>query len=609
MSARVGRRDSRNTSVRAGAVRCRALVVTLATMLATMLVTMLATVASVVGLPAANAGESTFPAPLLAPGAPVEGDNPAAIRAFYRDPASAVAEPLFLIELAAPVGDLPEGTRVSLLTGDPGGTRQRSSLYRDAAGPRGEMEQGGADGFTSVQPADVEITPEGLARIRLATVPDSDLVWAETETPEGVVATTPIFPLSQVTGASGPGALTAAEVATVRDGEDVATGEFVPLSAVPTLEIGIQDITVRTTQPVPTEVNGVPVTSVRDFLRIAPDVASSAETPYFVIIEYTENTIIFFDGTGGVPAEVPGREDWLVDDLSDDETLTSVTFDRGAFLAAVDLAPDAPVALGVSRAVLLEDGRYLQAEGPLGTLQWFDEAQAEPTPPTTDVAPTTSPLPTAVPDDEALEEDGADATVVLIAAGIAAVLAGIALYAARQNRKAYVNADVALGAMAKVVDKTAHEQDDEAETDADRVVRPARSGLRAPTPSPDVPPAEDPLPTDARPIDADRDDADREDADREHADREHADRDARWAAVGRKATEAGAGGAGGAGGAAEGAAARAGDQTDTASSDRGKPGAEEAPPALPGAGKSTRPDDALDALNRVIDDLHMPGES
>jgi hypothetical protein len=29
---------------------------------------------------------------------------------------------------------------------------------------------------------------------------------------------------------------------------------------------------------------------------------------------------------------------------------------------------------------------------------------------------------------------------------------------------------------------------------------------------------------------------------------------------------------------------------------------------VPGAGKTTRPDDALDALNRVIDDLQLPDE-
>jgi hypothetical protein len=550
--------------------------------------------------------DSSFPAPLIAPVASEDSDNPAAITAFYRDPAAAVAEPLFLVDLHAAVSELPEGTRISVLTGDPAGTRQRSSLYLDAGGPRGDTEQGNADGFTSVQPGDVAITDDGLARIRLATVPDSDLVWAETETPDGQLSTSPIFPLSQVTGASGPGALTAAEVATVRDADSNPTGEFVPLSAVPTLEVLNQDITVRTTQPVPTNVNGVPVATVRDFLRVAPDVASSGEAPYFVVIDYTQGTITYFDATGGIPVEVGAdRSTWLVDDLTgDDAATTSVTFDRAGFLAAIGREADAPVALGVSRAVILEDGRYLQAEGALGTLQWFDDAGGEVSPSTTAEVTTTAPLPTAVPDDAALDDEGADATVVIVAAVIAAGLAGIALFAARQNRRAYADPDAALGAMATVVDKTAQDHDDEGDTDAERASpRPARSGVRAPSSAPAEPVTvadavgvagaraavsrEAQARAAAEEVDGSEPAADAGPGPDHQAGDEASDTDAVWAAMRRKAAEAHSGG-----------------DADASRPESSRPRDE----TVPGAGKTTRPDDALDALNRVIDDLQLPDE-
>lgn len=558
---------------------------------------------------------SGFPAPLLAPVDSTQSENPAAITAFYRDPESAVAEPLFLVALRTPVSELPEGTRISLLTGDPAGARQRSSLYLDAAGPRGETEQGDASGFTTVQPGEVAITPDGLARIRLATIPDSDLVWAETEMPDGQISTSGIFPLGQVTGASGPGALTPADMATVVDGDRVPTGEFVPMQAVPTLEVVNQDITVRTTQAVPTDVNGVPVTSVRDILRIAPDVATSGKAPYFVLIEYTPPSVTFLDATGELAVEVDAdRETWLVDDLeADEDALASVTLDRAGLLTAVGLDPDAPAALGVSRIVQLEDGRYLQAEGPVATLQWFDESGAGPIPSTSAEVTTTVPLPTAVPDDAALEEDGADATVVIVAAVIAAVLAGIALFAARQNRRAYGDPDAALGAMAKVVDKTAHEKDDDGEIDAERsTARSGRSGVRAPSSAPVEPAtvadavgvagARAVVTRQAQAFAAERahEDDEAPGLDRAETDPTQGDdagRDALWAAMRRKAAEAEAASDEAAAGPAD------GDEPDHPS-----PTGEPVEPTMPGAGKTTRPDDALDALNRVIDDLQLPGD-
>lgn len=546
-----------------------------------------------------------FPAPVVAP---VEGSaatDPAGIVAFYRDPDVPAAEPILVIELARPVLELEDGTRVSVLTGDPNGTRRRSSLLVEAGTVRGEVDEGDAAGFAPLEgapPPQAEVTAEGFARLGIESSGETDLVWVETETPDGTRSTSPVFPLSQVIEAAGPGALTPATVASVFGADNVPTGEFVELSAVPTLEVLSQGITVRTTQPIPTEVGGVPVTQVRDFLRIVPDFGETGEAPYFVYIDYTAGTVTYLDSSGGIPVVVDVPDDaWLIDGLTaeDDET-ASVTLDRAGLLEGAGLPGDADVGIGVSRAVVLDDGRYLTAEGPVAQLSWFaqDVVGELPTETTASVPTTTAAAPTVTIAEASSDDGGPNGVVVIVAALVALVLAGVALYASRQNRKALGDPDTALGAMAKVVDKTSHDQ-----PDADAKVSPDPVTRRPATPSAvRVPATRDPAVADAVGIKGARAAVSREAQARAAArdrpdvgdvpttpaaDADPGGRDALWAAMRKKAAESER--------AADGSDAEGADADD----DRGGEG----------DGKSTSPDDALDALNRFIEDLQLPGES
>jgi hypothetical protein len=558
-----------------------------------------------------------FPSPVVAP---VEGGaaaDPAGIVAFYRDPEVPVAEPILIVQLARPIAEQADGTRISVLTGDPNGVQRRSSLLVEAGGVRGEVEEGDAAGFAPLEgaaPPQVEVTAEGFARIGIEPSGETDLVWVETETPDGTRAISPVFPLSQVIEAAGPGALTPATVASVFDADNNPTGEIVELTAVPTLEVLNQGITVRTTQPIPTEVGGVAVSEVRDFLRLAPDFSVAGEAPYFVYIDYLAGAVTYLDSSGGIPVvvDVP-EESWLIDGLTaeDDET-ASVTLDRAGLLEGAGLPPDGDVGIGVSRAVVLEDGRYLTAEGPLAELSWFEQGTVDevPTETTASLPPTTAVVPTVTIAEESTDDGGPNGVVVIVAAVIALVLAGVALYASRQNRKALGDPDMALGAMAKVVDKTAHEQPEGESVTEPASRRPsAPSGVR-------VPATRDPAVADAVGVKgaraavsreaqaraAARDRAERgessEPGEPDGANGDAGGRDALWAAMRKKAAES--------------ERAQGGTATDDGAGDADD-GEDDAPRRDDGDGdgdgKSTSPDDALDALNRFIEDLRLPGET
>src|SRR5690606_27295700 len=182
------------------------------------------------------------------------------IVAFYRDPAVPPGEPTLVVELASPVLDLPDGSRVSAVVGTPTEGQRRTTLVVEGGTVRGGVEEGEGGAFEPVEdeaPPAVAVTPDGHARLPL-TPSAGDLIVVEVATPDGTTSTSPAFPLSQVIEAAGGGALTPAPFASVLDEQRRPTNEVVELSAVPILEVENQGITVRTTQPAPSEVAGVP---------------------------------------------------------------------------------------------------------------------------------------------------------------------------------------------------------------------------------------------------------------------------------------------------------------------------------------------------------------
>jgi hypothetical protein len=586
--------------------------------------------------PAIAQGGVPFPAGVVAPVRSEGIDPDLAITALHRDP-DATEGLALVVRTATPVPELPDGAQVSIIGGTLDGAQQRVSLVLEGGEPVGETADGGPGGFERTGGAEVSLTAEGYARIPISTTDPEVLVWAEVELLDGRRAQSPPFPLVQLAAEPGGTALTTATAAVLYDQAKLPTGEVIALDAVPTLEVLNQAVEVRTTQPPPTQVAGVGATKVQDVLRLAPDFSTGGQAPFFVVIDYTDRTLTFFDGSGGLPVEVAATEDtWLIDGLTDDEVETSsVTFDRAGLLEAIGQPADAPVALGVARLVTLDDGRTAQADGVLATLAWFDAASAEGIPPastsTPDAPGSTTPSPTATVPVEDRAESSPNGTVVIAAVVVAALLGAAAFWSSRRNRRDAVDADAALGAMAKVVDKAAGQEGD------DRP--PARLSVRSrPTPvrvhatSPSDPAPSDPAPSDPAPSDpasadpqqavgvagaraalqrqaevraaAERalfDEADQAATagpDSTGIDVELMGRDGLWEVMRRKAAETGP------------------DPTDPDPDDPdpGDPDPGDPDPGDPDPGEGTdasravRPDDALDALNRFIDDLRLPGD-
>ncbi len=406
-------------------------------------------------------------------------DPALAVVAVVADPTSTPEAPVVEVVTATPADQLPDGSRVSVVAGDPGGLRQRVSVVLEGGAAVGRVEEGGASGFAETGTAEVAITEEGGVRLALGPLVESTALWVEVEVPDGRLLTTPAYPTPQLVGISDPGALSAAVVATATDPTGARPDELVSLAAVPILQVVNQAITLRTTQPPPADVNGTSAVRTRDFVRIAPTLAPGSAAPYFVVVDHLDRTITLADSSSGglpVPVEAP-QESWLLDGLDDGEVETaSVTLDRAGLLQAVGLDSDAGAVLGVARVVELDDGRRVTAEGPMATLAWFDGTSTPPdTAPSTTVPTitvTTAVLPTALP----VESEGSsspDGTVVLAAAVLAALLALVALFTARRNRRLDAEADV-LEAMAKVVSTTT----DEPGTSTDDTRRPPRGSVR-----------------------------------------------------------------------------------------------------------------------------------
>jgi hypothetical protein len=299
---------------------------------------------------------------------------------------------------------------------------------------------------------------------RLEPIDDNDLLWAELLLPDAEPVRSPVFPFRQVSGADGFGALTPSVVASVMDLETRSgTGELTVLTAIPTLEVLSQTVTVRTTQPVPSQALGADAVSVVDYLRVATEPSRGVTADHLVVIDHTARSVLLLGSPdGGLPAPVDGpTEAWLRAGLDDDEIATSeVVIDRAGLLGALGLEGDAPVALGVARTVMLDDGRYLSSEGAMATLEWFDEATAQVVPPA-EQPPATAPGPAIADDAEVAGDDGPDLVVLAVAAGVAFLLLGAAFIASRRNRRAFADPDSALGAMAKVVDAATHDTDEE----------------------------------------------------------------------------------------------------------------------------------------------------
>ncbi len=475
----------------------------------------------------AAAQAAAFPAPVVGV-VEIDAEDPAsAIVAVYATGQRPSTE--VVVEVSSGVSGLPSGSRVSVLFGEPDGERVRVSLVRDGEEVVGLRERGDGSIWTADGSADVGVTEADRALLPLGEIGDATVLWGELALPDADARLTPFFSVGPLLGTeSSVGRLTPSAAAGAVGPDGSATGELVQLDSVPSVELLGELVTVSDPAPSPVEIAGVGVTEVRDYLRVVPDFSSSGRTPYFVSIDHATKAVVYWDGTPTLPIPVTAAEGaWLSEPLEVVEGGGySVSFGRAGLFEVVG-ADAGSGALGITRVMMLEDGRQLVAEGGVATLEWFEvgDVSAEPVGTTTVTEVTTT---EAVEDRSAAaatDDDSSVRGVVLAAAALAMVLGAAAIWAGVRARRNGADSDPA-----------DEEEVEEAVDIEDRLRRSTRP-----------PPAEPPLPP------------------------------------GEPGPPRGPG------------------------PSVSAPGVEQSTVATRGD-RQRRPNEALDALNRLIDDLRLPGE-
>jgi hypothetical protein len=395
--------------------------------------------------------------------------------------ASGPDAPTFVVDvpgIAELGGRIPSPWRVSVSVGDPAGTRVRSSLVVVAgAGTTGRAEIG--DGVVWTDDGEVDASLDGTqARIAvpIGSVAPGAAVWVEAEAAaDGSidVAATPAFRLDDLLGRDADVAVAASGWASAPGRE--AEGGFVAVGGGgPALLVSAGSVDVATTEVVPAQVAGLPVTELVDRLRLGrPDTSlQGGRRSDEVVIDRLAGTVSLVPVDGEpVPAEL-GTTPWLsgVTGGGDLRAAGAVSID----LAALDLALDGPpldratTAVSVSRSFVLADGTVVVAPSVQADIAWFDEA----------LAPAPAPAAAAGEGDE-----GGWLVPVAVTAGVVALLAALAVLAARAWRSPRPSTPTVTISRAVPIDlderRRAREGDDGHATDPRSSARPARADLPA----------------------------------------------------------------------------------------------------------------------------------
>jgi hypothetical protein len=382
----------------------------------------------------------TFPAPLVA--AMLSPDEPAAlaVRSVYLEPGVDDADPMVVVQFAAPYTLPPDGYRLSVLFGDPAGRSVRTSLRAERGNAVGSVDVGSIDSFAELGPTEVTTTADATARLALPVdvLPESGSMWVVAELADPAATyISPLYPMDQFLGRGPPGALSASSAAWMTLPGDTLPSA-VELSAAPVVTVDGSIVTLTYDEPVPTEVGGVLVSTMVDVVRIAPDYLSGGQAPYLVAVDHVTGGVNLLDGTQLIPATLtPSTDEWLLTDLPDRVGPgTVVQFDLALVAEEFGLttATDS-TALGAARSVTLVDGTVVRADGVQGTLSWF-ESPTEALVPSTDatVAPD---LATAAPAADTDAGSGSNApwlAIIVATLAVLVVAAGWLMWSRRARR-------------------------------------------------------------------------------------------------------------------------------------------------------------------------------
>jgi hypothetical protein len=390
-----------------------------------------------------------FPVALVAPVPPVEGDPDTAITDLYVTDGATPDEPDVVVQFREPFTFAGTPYRVGVVIGDPTGTRLRTWLISNGPGnlPYGRVERFEAGTWTELGATTVQFQ-DGLMilTVPIAEAPTGGAIWAEIveNDADAPSHTTPYFSRDALFGTADAGTVPSGVFGRVF-GLDGISPDPVELPPGGTL-VSIEDqIAITYPDPPPREVDGQAATSVVDLVRIAPDYDAGAVLANFVGFDRTTGEVGLYDGFAPTPIDKSGDRSWLISAPPPREAGVLV-LDRAAIVRALGLPDDgAGIALGVSRSIELEDGRFVTADGVLATDDWLDLAPPSALP---EVTTTTAPA-AAAPASEPASETRLP---LLVAAGVGLVLVLLVVILVRRRsarREEIADFAAAAGAGAK----------------------------------------------------------------------------------------------------------------------------------------------------------------
>jgi hypothetical protein len=357
-------------------------------------------------------GSTDFPGSLVGPVPAADVPIERAMSDVYVKPSGDPNRPDVVVQFRAPFPLPSHAYRVSIVVGDPQGTRLRVSMIDNgvdgvtwqeerstALPPTGPPPAGTAATVAAPSWEDVATGPTGASfsptgsatiSVPLADAPDGPDVWAEVETGTdgSQVSMSPLFAKAALFAPTPPDApLPSGSSGLLAELDGTSSGQYVTLPDGPTLAIANHAIKVATTERPPSQLAGQPVTKVIDVLRIAPDYQKRGVVTDYVAIDRTTGDVRLIDGMSLPPTDQTGDSSWLLTGLdpADPGAPTTMQIDLAGVVRAlhIDVSGTA-TAIGLRRQYVLADGTQIAAEGVLGTLGWFDPTAAvgldQPTP-------------------------------------------------------------------------------------------------------------------------------------------------------------------------------------------------------------------------------------
>ncbi|MCX7621907.1 MAG: hypothetical protein N2037_13825 [Acidimicrobiales bacterium] len=386
-------------------------------------------------------GSQLFPADIVAPIPFSDVEPPLQLNNLYVTPGSSEDNPVVAVQFRQPFELPQEPYRISVLMGDPTGRRLRASLVANGGRVTGRLEEGDGEAWRSLGPlAPPTFDPSGLAGIPVPVneSPGGGAIWAEAELgSDGKrIAISPYFSRESLLGRSANGRIVAAPFGRVTEANGGPSEDTARLPAGPQLTVINRSVIVDLAVPTPTELLDHPVVAASDYVRVAPNFNLGAVVTHYVWINRTEGTLKLIDGLSQPPVDrtAAAKPSWVVEGFPDPAAAMSpgrLVFDLDAVADALGIDLTAgPVALGLRREFVLDDGRIVTAEAVLATTDWFAIHAVGDDPMATANTPVTSAVPAITSDEEQRQY------LLTVAFGATVLLLLVIALSVRRARKA-----------------------------------------------------------------------------------------------------------------------------------------------------------------------------